>query len=97
MSNGTILKTDADFEAHFARIEIREAAFNAIWDGLIEETDRDELIKYFSVTLSWFGNSEVFYNALIEELRTGDIRSRKEGEPQPTRDLRYLPFVPYQF
>ena len=86
-----------EFNAFMGKIEIREAAFNAVWDGIIEETDRTEIQRYLSVTLSWFDNSEAFYDALISELYTGAIRSRKEGEPQPTRDLRWLPFVPYQY
>ena len=91
-----ILKTDADFAAWGFRISVREAAFNAIWDGIVEETDRTEISRYLSVIMTWHNNDEAFYDALISELCTGDIRSAKEGEPQPTRDLRYLPFVPYQ-
>ena len=86
-----------EFDAFYARIEVREEVFNAVYDGIIEETDRTEIQRYLSVAMSWFGDSEEFYDAFISELRTGAIRSRKEGEPQPTRDLRWLPFVPYQY
>ena len=91
-----VIETNEEFNEFFGRIEVREAAFNAIWDGLIEETDRTEISGYFSVIMTWHNNDEGFYNALISELYTGSIRTAKEGEPQPTRDLRWLPYVPYQ-
>ena len=94
--NGTIIKTDAEFNEFFARIAVREAAFEAVWDGIVEETDISEISLYLTNVMTWHGNDEAFYNALISELYTGAIRSRKEGEPQPTRDLRWLPYVPFQ-
>ena len=96
MMNGTVIETDEEFKQFFGRISIREAAFNAIWDGIIEETDMSEISRYFTNTMTWFNNDKAFYDALISELYTGSIRTAKEGEPQPTRDLRELPFVPFQ-
>ena len=93
---GTTIETDEEFNQFFSRISIREAAFEAVWDGIIEETDEAEIVQYLSVTMTHFGNDISFYNALIDELYTGAIRSRKEGEPQPTRDLRGLEFVLFQ-
>ena len=92
---GITIESDEEFNEFFSRISIREAAFEAVWDGIIEEADDAEIVKYFSAVMTRFGNDISFYNALVDELFTGDIRSRKEGEPQPTRDLRELSFVPF--
>ena len=96
MMNGTVIETDEEFNQFFSRIAVREAAFNAVWDGIIEEKDDAEIVQYLSVTMTYHNNDIAFYNALISELYTGSIRSRKEGEPQPTRDLRGFEFVLFQ-
>ena len=89
------LETPEEFNEFFGRINVREAAFEAIMDGIVEETDRNEIQKYLTNVLTWHGNNVDFYNALISELNTGAIRSRKEGEPQPTIDLTDLEYIPY--
>ena len=89
------LETPEELNEFFGRVNIREAAYEAITDGIIEETDRNEIQKYFTNVMTWHGDSVYFYQALISELFTGAIRSRKEGEPQPTIDLRDLEYIPY--
>ena len=91
------LKTDEDFNEFYGRINIREAAYEAVMDGIIEETDRNEMQKYFTNVMTWHGNSPYFYKSLISELKTGAIRERKEGEPQPTVDLTDLEYIPYNY
>ena len=93
---GYTIDTPEEMAAFMHKIQVREAAFNAVYDGIIDETDDAEIVQYLSVTMTYHNNDISFYNELIGELFTGSIRSAKQGEPQPTRDLRGLEFVLFQ-
>lgn len=91
------LETPEQLNEFFGRVNIREAAFEAVADGIMQETDRNEIQKYFTSVMTWHGDSPYFYKALVSELFTGAIRERKLGEEQPTIDLRDLEYIPYNY